>query len=155
MYGLDQYFLLEWLSAWLVLNWGAHLALSRQTDEENFSGQDKRQWPRLNEQFIFILNSAFIAWLIQWSWQLLPPIGWSEQKCDTKLILKILIHWSISPNWVNNSAIPDGACDCIDSARDGSGTARPVLLFTEKILHGFQFSKSTSDLSAMQSHFSN
>ena len=77
MFEVDQYFLLEWLSAWLVLNWGAHLALSRRTDEENLSGSEKRQWPRLNEQFTFILNSAVIGWLIQWSWQLLPPIGWN------------------------------------------------------------------------------
>ena len=75
MFEVDQYFLLEWLSAWLVLNWGAHLALSRRTDEDNLSGSEKRQWPRLNEQFTFILNSAVIGWLIQWSWQLLPPIG--------------------------------------------------------------------------------
>ena len=75
MYGIDQYFLLEWFSTWLVLNWGAHLVLSRRTDEENMSGQGQQKWPGVNEQFTFILNSACIAWLIQWSWQLLPPIG--------------------------------------------------------------------------------
>ena len=35
MFGLDQYLLVEWLSAWLVLNWGAHLALRREAADGN------------------------------------------------------------------------------------------------------------------------
>ncbi len=70
--GLDQYFLLEWLSAWLVLNWGAHLALTQNVEEPR---GDRRSWPRATEQFPYILHAAVIGWLIQWSWQLLPPIG--------------------------------------------------------------------------------
>ena len=72
MSGLDPYFFLEWLSAWLVLNWGAHLALTKDAEEP---GRVRRSWPRLAEQFPYILHAAVIGWLIQWSWQLLPPIG--------------------------------------------------------------------------------
>ena len=75
MFGIDQYFLVEWVSAWLILNWGAHLALRGKSDDGVYSNQEKREWPRLHEQFTFILNSAIIAWLIQWTWQLLPAIG--------------------------------------------------------------------------------
>ena len=72
MTALDPYFFVEWLSAWLVLNWGAHLALSQNAEEP---GRVRRSWPRLAEQFPYILHAAVIGWLIQWSWQLLPPIG--------------------------------------------------------------------------------
>jgi len=75
MFGLDQYLFVEWLSAWLVLNWGAHLALSQGAAEGNTDGPAGRQFPRLSEQFTYILHSRAIAWLIQWTWQLLPPIG--------------------------------------------------------------------------------
>ena len=75
MFGLDQYLLVEWLSAWLVLNWGAHLALSKSPAENSSDGAARRQFPRLSEQFTYVLHSLAIAWLIQWTWQLLPPIG--------------------------------------------------------------------------------
>tara|TARA_Y100000589_G_scaffold238394_1_gene225797 strand:- start:310 stop:537 length:228 start_codon:yes stop_codon:yes gene_type:complete len=75
MFGLDQYLLVEWLSAWLVLNWGAHLALRREAADGNTDGSAWRQFPKLSEQFTYILHSLAIAWLIQWTWQLLPPIG--------------------------------------------------------------------------------
>ena len=75
MFGLDQYFVVEWLSAWLVLNWGAHLALSQGQSADSGDGTGGRQFARLSEQFTYILHSAAIAWLIQWTWQLLPPIG--------------------------------------------------------------------------------
>jgi len=75
MFGLDQYLLVEWLSAWLVLNWGAHLALRREAADGNTDGSAVRQFPKLSEQFTYILHSLAIAWLIQWTWQLLPPIG--------------------------------------------------------------------------------
>ena len=71
---LDQYFLLEWLSAWLILNWGAHLALTQTKKEAGSNIQATREWPTLNGQYTYILNAAVIAWLIQWSWQLVPPI---------------------------------------------------------------------------------
>lgn len=100
MFEVDQYFLLEWLSAWLVLNWGAHLALSRRTEEDNLSGSEKRQWPRLNEQFTFILNSAVIGWLIQWSWQLLPPIGWAlflpPSSCELLQFIRKPLHFGLA-----------------------------------------------------------
>ncbi len=72
MFGLDQFFLVEWLSAWLVLNWGAHLALSQGGEEP---GRTQRQWPKPSQQFSFVVHAAVIGWLIQWTWQLLPPIG--------------------------------------------------------------------------------
>ena len=72
MFGFDPYFLLEWLSAWLVLNWGAHLALSQNPEEP---GRVRQSWPRASQQFPYIFHAAVIGWLIQWSWQLLPPIG--------------------------------------------------------------------------------
>ena len=72
MTALDPYFFLEWLSAWLVLNWGAHLALSQNAEEPE---RVRRSWPRLSEQFPYIFHAAVIGWLIQWSWQLIPPIG--------------------------------------------------------------------------------
>ena len=75
MPGLDQYFLVEWLSAWLVLNWGAHLALSQGQEEALSKDTAQRQFPKLSHQFTYIFHSAAIAWLIQWTWQLLPPIG--------------------------------------------------------------------------------
>ena len=75
MFGLDQYLLVEWLSAWLVLNWGAHLALRREAADGNTEGSAGLQFPKLSEQFTYILHSLAIAWLIQWTWQLLPPIG--------------------------------------------------------------------------------
>jgi hypothetical protein len=75
MFGLDQYFFVEWISAWLVLNWGAHLTLRQSQDEAQTSGNSRRQWPKPSEQFTFLLHSLCIAWLIQWTWQLLPPIG--------------------------------------------------------------------------------
>ena len=66
MFGLDQYLLVEWLSAWLVLNWGAHLALSQGAAEGNTDGPAGRQFPRLSDQFTYVLHSLAIAWLIQW-----------------------------------------------------------------------------------------
>ena len=75
MFGLDQYLFVEWLSAWLVLNWGAHLALSRGPAEDSSDGSARHQFPKLSDQFHYVLHSLAIAWLIQWSWQLLPPIG--------------------------------------------------------------------------------
>ncbi len=75
IFGLDQSLLLEWLSAWLVLNWGAHLAFRQGPLDETNEGSAKRQFPRLNEQFTYLLHALAIAWLIRWSWQLLPPIG--------------------------------------------------------------------------------
>ena len=72
MSGLEPYFFLEWFSAWLVLNWGAHLALSQNAEEP---GRVRQSWARASQQFPYILHSAVIGWLIQWSWQLLPPIG--------------------------------------------------------------------------------
>ena len=75
MFALDQYLYVEWLSAWLVLNWGAHLALSQGPAEDSSDGSARRQFPRLSDQFPYVLHSLAIAWLIQWSWQLLPPIG--------------------------------------------------------------------------------
>ena len=75
MFGLDQYLLVEWLSAWLVLNWGAHLALRREAADGNAESSAGLQFPKLSEQFTYILHSLAIAWLIQWTWQLLPPIG--------------------------------------------------------------------------------
>ena len=75
MFGLDQSLFLEWLSAWLVLNWGAHLAFSQSPLDDTSEGSAKRQFPKLSEQFTYLLNALAIAWLIRWSWQLLPPIG--------------------------------------------------------------------------------
>ena len=75
MFGLDQSLLFEWLSAWLVLNWGAHLALRQSPAEDNREGQAGAAFPRLSDQFTYVLHSLAIAWLIQWSWRLLPPIG--------------------------------------------------------------------------------
>ncbi|WP_186489283.1 hypothetical protein [Synechococcus sp. BIOS-U3-1] len=75
MFGLDQYLFVEWISAWLVLNWGAHLALTQGSAEETSHGTVRRQFPKLSQQFTYILHSLAIAWLIQWTWQLLPPIG--------------------------------------------------------------------------------
>ena len=75
MFGLDQSLLLEWISAWLVLNWGAHLALSRQESGESADDSPRRQFPGLSEQFRYALHALAIGWLIRWSWQLLPAVG--------------------------------------------------------------------------------
>ncbi|QNI53927.1 hypothetical protein SynBIOSE41_01411 [Synechococcus sp. BIOS-E4-1] len=75
MFGLDQSLLFEWLSAWLVLNWGAHLSLRQRPAEDTREGQAGTAFPRLSDQFTYVLHSLAIAWLIQWSWRLLPPIG--------------------------------------------------------------------------------
>lgn len=75
MFGFDQYFFVEWISAWLILNWGAHLALGQIDGESSPSGSLESQWPKLRDQFTYLLHSLIIAWLVQWSWSLLPPLG--------------------------------------------------------------------------------
>ncbi|WP_114993150.1 hypothetical protein [Synechococcus sp. UW179A] len=75
IFGLDQSLIFEWLSAWLVLNWGAHLALRQGLAEDTRDGHALGAFPKLSNQFTYVLHSLAIAWLIQWSWRLLPPIG--------------------------------------------------------------------------------
>ncbi|MAR07722.1 MAG: hypothetical protein CL862_11570 [Cyanobium sp. NAT70] len=68
MSSFDRSFFVEAIAAWLILNWGAHLALSRGKEDMGSMSQVKHQWPKLADQFTYLFHALIIGWVIQWLW---------------------------------------------------------------------------------------
>ena len=71
MISFDRYVYVDVITAWLILNWGAHLALSRGKQDVG-SGEVKSQWPRLADQFTYVFHALIIGWVVQWLWTVIP-----------------------------------------------------------------------------------
>ncbi|QNJ06815.1 hypothetical protein SynMEDNS5_02111 [Synechococcus sp. MEDNS5] len=70
-------FLIQWLFTWLILNWGASLALGSDGEANTGLGQPRRRRPLASQQPKFIIHALLIEFAIDWFWMSMPDSLWN------------------------------------------------------------------------------
>lgn len=71
-------FLIQWLFTWLILNWGASLALKSPEGDNADLEPPRRRRTLASQQPKFIIHALLIEWAMDWVWtNLVPASVWN------------------------------------------------------------------------------
>lgn len=70
-------FLIQWLFTWLILNWGALLALGKPEGDDAGVEPPRRRRTLASQQPKFIIHALLIELAMDWVWMNMPDSLWN------------------------------------------------------------------------------